>query len=490
MLASALSRSSRPDVDHDGTPRVFGWPVVGALPAFLRKGGLRYMTDEWRRHGDIFRLRLGKKSVVAVVHPEAIERVLTTGREVYVKGKTYDMLRVLTGDGLLTLDGDPWRKRRRLAQPAFHKEAIRRLTDAMVRVTVEVLDGWRAHAGSGGTPAGREANPATPREARPARCVSRNGLMEAHGAMMHLALEIVGETLFGRRFSADESDGSARAFGEALELLSTRGNVPVPQWLPTPGNRRLRAALAHIDDMVYRIIREARTRERDARPTLLGMLLESRDADTGEALSDRALRDELITLVLAGHETTALLLTWAFTLLGRHPEVVARMRAEVRDVLGDRHPTAEDLTQLPYLRCVIDEVLRLRSPVWALGRDVAADDELCGHRVRAGEMVMPLPYLTHRHPAFWEEPARFDPDRFRPERKAGRHPFAYLPFSLGPRMCIGHVFTIVEAQIVLALLLQRCDLELASLREVPLKPQMTLRPAAPVHVRVRWHRTR
>jgi cytochrome P450 len=303
--------------------------------------------------------------------------------------------------------------------------------------------------------------------------------------MMRLTLEIVAQTLFGQPMGS-RSSVSADAFAQAMEVLSDRGNLPfsLPQSLPTPGNRRLRRSLRALDELVFGIIAQARTRA--GHPSLMGMLMESRDAETGEGLGDRELRDEVITLLFAGHETTALLLTWGFTLLGRHPEIVVRMRDEVAAVLGSRVPTAEDLPRLVYLRQVIDEILRLRGPVWALGRDVVADDEICGVRVRAGEIVMPLNFLTHRHPAFWEDPDRFDPDRFSAERSRGRHPWAYLPFSAGPRMCIGNLFTIAEAQVILAMLLQRCDLELTTLKPARARPLMTLRPAAPIHIRLKW----
>jgi cytochrome P450 len=221
-------------------------------------------------------------------------------------------------------------------------------------------------------------------------------------------------------------------------------------------------------------------------PSLLSMLLDARDADTGEALTDKELRDEVITLFLAGHETTALMLTWGFTLLGEHPEVVRRMREEVEAVLGGREPTAEDLPKLPYLRQVIDEILRLRSPTWTVARDVVEDDVISGHRVCKGERVLPVSYLTHRHPEFWDEPQRFDPDRFTPERSKGRNNWAYFPFSLGSRICIGNIFSLFEAQIVLAMLLQQVDFELAL--SGPVKPvaNATLRPSAPVDVRIRW----
>ncbi len=441
-------------------PRVPGWPLIGALVPITRLGAIEFFRRAWERYGDTFRVRLGPRDVVCVVHPDAVEQVLMRNKDNYIKGATYKHLRLLTGDGLLTLEGEPWRKRRRMAQPAFHKESIRALTASMVDVTRDVFDGLRARMPQGGT-------------------------IEAHHEMMRLTLEIVGETLFDTRLGSS-TDASAHAFGEALELLSNRGSIPVsiPMSVPTPGNLRLKRALKLLDEMVYGIIRRARAGT--AKPTLLSMLIDARDAETGEALSDRELRDEVITLVLAGHETTALLITWGFTLLGRHPEVVARMRAQVDAVLGDRAPTADDLPRLPYLRQVVDEILRLRSPVWALGRDVVAEDTLCGFRVYPGETVMPLPYFTHRHPAFWDEPERFDPERFLPERAKARHHFAYYPFSVGPRMCIGNIFSLVEAQVILAMLLQRCDFSLPSLAPVPPKALMTLRPSGPVNVQLRW----
>ena len=445
-------------------PREPGLPFLGALVPITRQGAIEFFRRLWLKHGDTFRVRLGPRNVLAVVHPDAVEHVLSLNKENYVKGRSYNHLRLLTGEGLLTLEGEPWRKRRRLAQPAFHKESIRALTQSMVEVTRDALAGWRRKLPSGGT-------------------------IEAHETMMHLTLEVVGETLFAQRFGHDRSDASASAFGDALELLSGRGNVPVsiPMSIPTPGNRRLKRALTLLDEVVYAIIAKARTESREKRrATLLSMLIDSRDADTGESLSDTELRNEVITLVLAGHETTALLLTWGFTLLGRHPEIVERMRTEVRTVLGDREPTADDLPRLTYLRQVIDEILRLRSPVWTLGRDVVADDVIAGYRVYAGETVMPLTFLTQRHPAFWDDPERFDPERFTPERIKARHNWVYYPFSLGPRMCIGNLFTLVEAQVILAMLLQRADFSLASLRPVPPKATITQRPSLPIPLRLSW----
>jgi cytochrome P450 len=452
----------------DRPPLAKGMPFIGSAGEVARAGMLRFLLDQWRALGDVFRVKLGPRVMVVVAHPDGVAHVLATHQKNYVKGRTYDSMRLLTGDGLLTLEGEPWRKRRRLEQPAFHRESIRTLVAAMARVTGRVLARWRQRWPQGGA-------------------------IDAHGAMMALTLEIVGETLFGQTLGEETADVSARAFSEALGLLSERSNhaVPLPLWVPTPGNLRLRRALRTLDRKTFEVIAAARERgDGAARPTLLGLLLEARDADTGERLSDAELRNEVITLFLAGHETTALLLTWGFTLLGPRPDVVARMRAEVETVLDRHDPAADDLPRLPYLRQVIDEILRLRSPTWAVARDVRVDDVLLGHRVRAGEVVLPCSYLTHRHPDFWEDPERFDPARFEPERAKDRPPWAYYPFSLGPRMCIGNVFALAEAQVALAMLLQRTDFEVEPGPPPEPVAQITLRPKGPVNLRLSWREGR
>ena len=443
-------------------PLVPGLPLVGSLPELSRLGMLEFIERHWPTLGDVFRARVGPRTLVVVVHPDGVERVLASNKENYIKGATYDSIRLLTGQGLLTLEGDAWKKRRRLEQPSFHRESIRKLVSTFASVTRGALESWR-------------------------RRLPEGGVLEMHHEMMGLTLEVVGETLFGQRLSSEDVDVSGRNFGEALQLVSERGSSPVrlPLAVPTPDNLRLRRALKLLDTQVHSIITRARI-EPAKGPTLLSMLIDARDADTAEALTDKELRDEVITLFLAGHETTALLLTWGLILLGEHPEVVRRMRDEVQAVLGDREPTAEDLPKLPYLRQVIDEILRLRSPTWTVARDVVADDVICGHRVCKGERVLPISYLTHRHPEFWDEPQRFDPDRFSPERSKGRNTWSYFPFSLGSRICIGNIFSLAEAQVVLAMLLQKVDFELAL--SAPVKPlaHATLRPSGPVDVRIRW----
>lgn len=454
---------TRPTLVPD-PPQPRGLPILGNLVALSRSGLLPFVSQMWREHGDIFSFQAAGRRTVVVAHPNVMEQVLSTQRENYVKGNAYDGIRLIVGQGLLTLEGDAWKQRRLLEQPSFHRASIQKLVGAMSAITARTLDRWRERFPLGGT-------------------------FEAHEEMMRLTLEVVGETLFGQELGASTTDASGRAFGVALELISTRGNSPfqLPLMVPTPSNVRLRRALELLNRTTYNIIDRARAaRDGEATPTLLSMLLDVRDADTGQPLSNQDLRNEVITLFFAGHETTALTMTWGIDLLSRHPAVVERMRAEVDSVLGGRVPTAEDLQKLTYVRQVIDEILRLRPPAWIIARNAVADDILGGFRVRAGDLVIPAIYFTHRHPDFWEDPERFDPDRFSPERSKGRNHWSYLPFSLGPRMCIGNIFSLVESQIILAMFLQHLDLRRTTTKDVPIKPIGTLRPAAPMPVELRW----
>jgi cytochrome P450 len=446
-------------------PRAMTFPVFGSLPAMMTLGPLEFYRREWRAKGDVIRVNFGARQGLIVVHPDAIERVLGSHRENYVKGSAYDGIRLLTGEGLLTLEGDAWRARRRLENPAFHRESIRRFVDVMGAISREAIAAWRWRIPNG-------------------------GVVDIHHEMMRVTLEIVAATLFGQRLGEDAGDESGLAFASALSLVSERGNsvVQLPLHVPTPSNVRFRRSLETLDRQVYSVISRARAEPPGSEkvPTLLSMLLAARDADTHEGLSDKDLRNEVITLFLAGHETTALLMTWGFVLLAREPEVVRRMRDEITRVCGDRLPTSEDVTQLVYVRQVIDEILRFRSPVWSTARDAAGPDVIQGFRVEQGDLVMPLIYLTHRHPEFWDKPDVFDPDRFTPERSKGRHHWAYLPFSLGPRICIGNIFSLTEAAVLFATLLQQVEWSMAGPSDVQMDPSITLRPKGAVPVRIRW----
>jgi len=299
--------------------------------------------------------------------------------------------------------------------------------------------------------------------------------------MMRLTYTIVGRTLFSTDVAAD-----AEEVEHAMEVLLAQTYrrlerlVDLPEALPIPGNRRFRAALATVDRIVYRIL-SARRQAGDgsgdgSEPAdLLDILLRERDEESGQGMEDGQIRNEVLTLLLAGHETTANALTWTFYLLARHPEAMERVRAEAAAVLGDRPPVSEDLAALPCTERVIRESMRLYPPIWAMERRAALEDELGGYPIPAGSTVVVSPWVTHRHPAFWSEPERFDPERFTEERAAGRPTLAYLPFGAGPRFCIGGHFAMTEALVITAMVIRSWRLRLVEGHPVVPEPGITLR---------------
>jgi cytochrome P450 len=302
--------------------------------------------------------------------------------------------------------------------------------------------------------------------------------------MNALALTIVGETLFGQDLA-----GSARAAGEALRVaLEVTGRrimsyAVSPIWLPTRRNRGFQRAVGTLDALVYEII-GARRQAADLGQDLLGVLMGARDDETGETMSPRQLRDEVMTFLLAGHETTAVALAWTWYLLASHPVIAEAARAEVLAVLGDREPTVEDLPRMPLSRMAVEEAMRLYPPVWGVGRQSIGPDVIGGYDIPAGSIVNLSQWVTHRHPGYWDEPDRFDPERFRPGRDRSRPRFAYFPFSGGPRLCIGEQFALLEAHLIVAMVLQRYELQLTSDRPVEVEPTLTLRPRGGLPMRV------
>lgn len=422
---------------------------------------LGMMEQSWREHGDVVRSRIGPIAYYALFHPEHVKHVLLNNNRNYVKGPIIARAKVLIGDGLFSSEGETWRRQRRLAQPAFHRQRIGAFADTMTACARDMLDSWRDAAASGAT----------------------FDLMEG---MSRVTLRIVGKTLF----SLDLSGDAARvgdAFLHTLDFVIHRtfNLVVAPLAFPTPRNLAFRRARGVLDDVVQRIV-ETRRRTGDDPGDLLSMLLDARDEDTGAGMSDRQLRDEIMTFVLAGHETTAVTLAWTWYLLCRHPEVERRLRDEVAAAIGSREPGFGDLRALGYVRMVVDEALRLYPPLWAFGRQALAEDEVGGYRIRAGAPVNLSPWITHRHPDFWDEPERFDPERFTPERVAERHRFAYLPFSGGPRLCIGNEFALMEATLLVAMMAQRYHIEPADrARQVVPEVRLTIRPLGGLPVRVR-----
>lgn len=436
-----------------------GYPLVGVLPEMWR-APLRLLMTAALGYGDVVRLRMGPRVAYLLTHPDHIKHVLQENYRNYPKSVMYRKLYPLVGRGLLTSEGDFWRRQRRLIQPGFQRERLAAFVPVMTDTTEAMLARWKAYADSG----------------QP---------LDVAAEMMRLALAIVGRTLF----STDVS-GEAEAVREALTFALARIDrrvtalVSWPERLPTPANRRFQRAIRTLDDIVYRMIDERRRRA-DGPADLLSMLVGARGgADDGaaEGMTDTQLRDEVMTLMLAGHETTANALAWTWYLLSTHPGVQRRMGSELAEVLGGRAPTYEDLPKLSYTTRVIQESMRLYPPVWIIDRNAVEDDEIDGYPIPAGAFVILSPYVTHRLPSLWENPEGFDPERFGEEPSAGRPRFAYFPFGGGPRLCIGNHFAMMETQLVVATVAQRYRLDLVPGQLVRPEPRITLRPREGVRV--------
>jgi len=409
--------------------------------------------------GPLFRipLPLGYE-LIMLAHPDAVEQVLRSRQENYQKGSVYDGARLLLGNGLVTSEGALWRRQRALANPAFRPAKLEQYLSTMRACTLDLIASWSP---------GVDPFP-----------------IDAQAEMTRLTLAIAGRTLFGLDLNT-QSEHASRSFGAALAAIGRRGpaNLQVPLWMPTPGNLRLRRSLRELDALVYDIIRLFRAGQSEAADrTLLDAYVNARDPESGEAMSDRQLRDEVVTLYLAGHETTASLLTWALYWLARRPDIAERVTAEIDAHAVSDQPSSDDLKGLQYTSSFINEVLRLSPPAWTIARNAIAEDVILGYRIPAGAIVMLSPYLAHRWSEIWPDPLRFDPDRFAPAAVKGRHPFAYFPFSLGPRICIGMQFSLLEARLVLALILRRFRVRPLNEPEIGCIAAGTLRPAR--HIRI------
>lgn len=428
----------------DLAPGPPGDPLLGHLRPF-RRDVLALLQSATRDHGDVVRFRIGPLVVHLLNHPDHVTHVLQTRARHYDKAtRSSAAIAAIAGTSLLTTNGAAWEARRRLMQPVFHRQQVGDLADVMRRVAARRLDAWTPGA-----------------------------TIDVASKMMRIAFEIAGVAILG----ADVSDVAGALEDDVALLLRhvyTRWGrlVPMPSWVPTRDNRRFAAALARVDAVVTRIVRRHRERPDEA-PPLLGLLMAADDPDTGAPFSDDRLRDEVITMLLAGHETTASALAWTLARLSQHPDVAARVRNEIDDSLRDRPPALADMPALRYTTQVLQESLRLAPPIWAIERRVIADDTIAGYAIPAGSSVIVSPWVLHRHPAFWADAERFDPDRF----AGATMPDAYLPFGAGPRYCIGAEFAMLEARVVLALVMQRWRLDAV--------PGQVLAPDAALTLRVR-----
>jgi cytochrome P450 len=389
------------------------------------------------------------------VHPEHYKYILQDNYKNFTKmpSPAFQLLLPLVGKGLLSNDGESWLRQRRLAQPAFHRGQIQELAQVMTTTAERRLVRWEEMAHSG-------------------------KVVSFDREMMELTLEIAGKALF----SVDLT-GPAREVGDIFNRLNelfaklvvsplALVTMRIPFW---PSTRQVAHDVAALDQLIYGMINERRESGTPGND-LMGMLLAARDQETGEGMDEKQLRDEVITLLIAGHETTTLLLTWFFYCLGRYPEIEAQVHEEVDRTLSGRLPTFEDIPNLVYTRQVIDETLRLYPPAYALSRFGNRADSVGGYDVRANAAISLCPFITHRMPEFWRQPLEFDPERFDPAQNTNRHRFAYVPFGAGPRQCIGESFSLTEGVLVAAAIAQRFRLRIPDHHVAQLDPQITLHP--------------
>ncbi|MCB0083881.1 MAG: cytochrome P450, partial [Caldilineaceae bacterium] len=382
-----------------------GHPIFGLIDNF-RRDMLGFYRTAMEEYGDVVRLRLLWINTYAVTHPDAVRYILQEHNRNYRRNRfVNDLIKRYLGKGLFTLDGESWLSRRRLMQPAFHRQQLQGMTALMTAATEQMLATWDDH------PAGQP--------------------LAIEEEMTQVTLRIAGQALF-RVDLLGEAKRVGDAFVETTSYTSKRMQTPFlpPRFLPTAQNRRFQRATQMLDQTIYAMIRERRRRaagqERSTEAMdLLTMLMTARDEETGATMSDEQLRHEIALLIFAGHDTTANALTWTFYLLSQHPVAEARLHAELDTVLQGRTPTIADLPQLPYTRMVIEESLRLYPPAWTIGRQSIAADCVGGYQLPAqANLIIPI-YVIHRDPRWWPDPDRFDPERFSPEASAGRHKFAY-----------------------------------------------------------------
>lgn len=412
-------------------PKTSGFPVIGSVPNVLSKQA-DYLLDAWQTHGDIYTLDLGAISIVMLNHPDYAQYVLRDNFRNYVKGgEMWDSIRKLVGDGLVSSEGDLWRRQRHMMQPQFHRQHLAGLTNLMVEAIEDGMKDWDAIAESG------EA-------------------FNVAQAFNKITMKVIVRTMFGGNISDAETDRIGHELGFAIPyMLQDMITGKLPEWLPVPGRKRYHAALDYIDTFVYRMIEERRNEPDHDNGDLFTMMLNLVDAETNEQMTDKQLRDEAVTIFAAGYETTSVAMTWAAHMLSQHLEVAVRLASSVDEALGDRLPKFEDLMQLGYSRQVMEETMRLYPPAFWFTRSAVEDDVIGGYHIKAGQLMAVVPYAIHRHPNFWDKPEHFEPDRFHSENDNHRHPLAFIPFGAGQRQCIGKDFALMEGALILARIAQR-----------------------------------
>jgi cytochrome P450 len=407
----------------DTIPGVRTW---AAFQGFRRAGFLGYVGELWEQYGDLFQIKILDRHMLVALHPDVVRHVNVTNRQNYDKLKSYDVVRkFITGDGLLSSQGELWRRQRKLMAPFYTPKGVQAYGELMLQDGHRLLARWAGMQGRH---------------------------VEIGEEMTFVTASIILKAMFSM-----ETDEAIIEMKNAVETIigygsSNQTGILLPLWLPTRTNRNYKQARKLVYGYINSVIAQRRAMPEDKWPDdLLTRLMQARDEDTGQPMSEGLLRDESITTFFAGHETTARTMTFAWYALAQNPQVAEKLHAELDAVLGERTPTIADLHRLPYTLQVIKEVLRLYPPAPFYIRDAIQEDTLGGIATPALPVLL-SPYYTHRHPDFWERPLEFDPDRWTPEKEATMHPYAYHPFAAGQRVCIGNNFSLLESHILLALL--------------------------------------
>lgn len=442
MTATAASKTP---------PGPQGTLLFGNLQEF-RRDPLQLLMDVRRDFGDVAKIRLGLQELYVLNHPDHIMHVLVDRDRKYGKSRLdLGALVPIVGQGLLTSEGEMWKQQRRMLQPLFAQQMLADYSQGVTDLTGEFVAQLDRNARSG----------------QP---------LDFAEALTGLTMKIITRSMFGLDFGDANHE-----LVEAIEFLVAYVNsyyeslFPLPEWVPTPSNLHFHRAIAVLDQTMHALIDQRRHRDL-TKKDLLSVMMRAVDDETGQGMTETVLRDQVLTIFLAGHETTARSLAWTFYLLSKHPEVERRLTAEVRAVLGDAVPTFANVGKLEYGKMVIQEAMRLYPAVWMMGRRAVMEDDIAGYRIPADTEVAFSQYVMHRHPAYWENPEGFDPERFNAARSAGRPHGVYFPFGAGPRVCIGNTFALLEMALIIPMVLQKYRLDLLPGHPVVPKTSVTLRP--------------
>lgn len=438
-LAPQVSSPSPSSAPKPSALKEYSPSTLEVIATVRREGFLGFLLKVWREHGDLVKVSIGGQSLLLVAHPEHVQHINVTCKEKYDKGESYDGLRErLLGNGIVTAVGDDWRRQRRLMAPFFTPRAVEKFFPIFVSDTERLISRWSAKYAGTGQPV----------------------------EMLEEMMDVTAAVILHAVFSTETGDTLERVKG-FIELMVTHlarsqmNPVRLPHWLPTPANLRYRRAYEEVTAYIRELIeRRRQIPEAEWPKDLLTDLMVTADAETGTTLAEQLLIDNGLTMFAAGHETTARTLSFLWYALSKNPEVEQRMHDEVDAVLGDETPTLEHLKRMPYTLRVVREVLRLYPAAPVYGRDAMADDVIDGVLIPKGTKCLPFAYATHRHPDFWEDPERFDPDRWLPEREAERPQGAFHAFATGPRICLGAHFSLLESHAIAAMIARRFKLRM------------------------------